>query len=415
MRGISTAIGAFFLGVTACTALPSEEGTRAQARKAAARADAGAADARAMDAGPPSYVTIPLSSCTPALYTAAVTIDRTQSFQLAVDTGSTTLAVAAATCSDCSGVEPLYTPGASAVNEHEMASSAYGTGSWSGQIYQDVIAVGAAPDARTDPVMAVPMPIVAIDSQSDFFMGLTCDSSNGGFQGILGLGPNGAAVQGTTGYFDVLVSHGMVPDVFALELCDQSGTLWLGGYDPAATTGPLVYTPELSSLDSYYYAIDLEAVRVAGQRVPVATKTYPTSVVDAGSSVFLLARTAFDQVTSALAADAGFTEAFGGVDEAWFENGGCGAPSSSKADLDAKLPPMTLELGTDPAVLLQVAPTESYLVPYDGEWCSAMDVFDPNFEVPIAADVGTPVMRSRVVVFDRAHKRVGFAPHVPCP
>jgi hypothetical protein len=414
MWSSSTAIGAFFLVVTACgvAASSNEEST---ARSAPAGTEARAPDARAMDAGRTSWVTIPLFSCSPAVYTAAVTIGDTQNFQLAIDTGSTTLAVAAASCSDCSGVEPLYTPGAGAQDEHAMASSTYATGSWSGEIYQDVISVAAAPHVRTGPQTAVPMPIVAIDTQSDFFVSAACDSTNGGFEGILGLGPLGAADQGTTGYFDALVSHGIVPDVFALRLCDQGGTLWFGGYDPSATTGPPVYTPEVSNLDSYYYSVDLEAIRVLGQRVAVATRIFPNSVVDAGSSVFLLARTAYDHVTAAITAAPEFTGVFGQVDKSWLDNNGCGAVSYSKADLDAKLPPMTMELGTNPAVLVKAAPTESYLLPYDGGWCWGLAAFDPSFDVPFAADIGTPIMRSSVIVFDRAHKRVGFAPHAPCP
>lgn len=418
----STAIAAFFLGVTACGGTASSNGevaTRgARARSAAAGPDAGVPDARAMEAGAASCVScvaIPLFSCTPAVYTAAVTIGGTQNFQLAIDTGSTTLAVAAASCSNCSGVEPLYTPGAGALDQHETASSTYGTGSWSGEIYRDVISVDAAPNVETDPPTAVRMPIVAIGTQSAFFVSATCDSTNGGFEGILGLGPLGAAAQGTTGYFDALVSHGMVPDVFALQLCDLGGTLWLGGYDPSPGSGPPVYTPEVSSLDSYYYAIDLEAVRVLGQRVTVATKTYPDSIVDVGSSIFLLPTTAYGAVTAAMAAAPAFTGVFGDVDKAWFDDNGCGAASYSKADLDGMLPPMTLELGTDPAVLVKAAPTESYLVPYEGEWCWALAPFDPSFDVPFAADIGTPIMRSSLVVFDRAHKRIGFAPHSPCP
>jgi hypothetical protein len=411
MTGSSTAIGAFFLGVTACGGVvtsPSRE-------RATPAPDAGATDAPATEASPAPYMTMPLFSCTPAVYTAAVTIGGTQAFQLAVDTASTTLAVAAASCSNCPGVEPLYKPGADARDEHENAASMYGTGSWSGEIYRDLISADVAPHDATDPAMAVQMAIVAIESQSEFFRGISCDSTNGAFEGILGLGPLGAAVQGTTGYFDSLVSQGMVPDVFALQLCDSGGTLWLGGYDPAAATGPPVYTPETSDIDSYYYSVDLEAIRLLGQRVPVATKSYPSSVVDTGASVLLLPRTAYDQVTAAIAGAPEFKDVFGDVGKAWFDDLGCGATSYSKADLDAKLPPMTLELGTDPAVLLQAAPTESYLVPYEGAWCAAMAVFDPSADVPFAADLGTPVLRSGVFVFDRARKRIGIAPHAPCP
>jgi len=29
--------------------------------------------------------------------------------------------------------------------------------------------------------------------------------------------------------------------------------------------------------------------------------------------------------------------------------------------------------------------------------------------------MGSPVLRSNVVIFDRANKQIGFAPHTPCP
>ena len=34
---------------------------------------------------------------------------------------------------------------------------------------------------------------------------------------------------------------------------------------------------------------------------------------------------------------------------------------------------------------------------------------------PLASILGAPVLRSNVVIFDRAKKRIGFAPHAPCP
>jgi hypothetical protein len=33
----------------------------------------------------------------------------------------------------------------------------------------------------------------------------------------------------------------------------------------------------------------------------------------------------------------------------------------------------------------------------------------------IAAILGAPILRSNVVIFDRANHRVGFAPHTACP
>jgi hypothetical protein len=76
---------------------------------------------------------------------------------------------------------------------------------------------------------------------------------------------------------------------------------------------------------------------------------------------------------------------------------------------------LTLAFGDDESVTVQAVATESYLVPYQGYWCPALYGMDQGHDFPFAAILGSPVLRSRVVVFDRANRRVGFAPHAPCP
>jgi hypothetical protein len=359
------------------------------------------------EAGPSSYVSIPLFSCVPSTYTAAITIGQSQQFQLAVDTGSTTLGVAASSCASC-GVAPTYTPGPTAVDQKLQATTQYGTGSWAGEVYRDSVGVGSE--------AAVPVDLVAISTQSQFFQPVVCDSSSGSFQGIVGFGPAGAAVSGTTGYFDQLVATQGVANVFATQLCDNSGTLWLGGFDPAATTAAPSYTPEIASIDAYYYAVDLASVTFAGTTVPVSTNQYPDSVVDTGTSVFVLPTTAFNTLTSSIAANPKFVAIFGNVAASFFSSpNNCVTLSQTKAQLDATLPPLTLVFGSNASVSVQAAPTESYLVSYQGEWCPALYAMNPTQAFPIAAIMGSPVLRSSIVIFDRANKRIGFAPHAPCP
>jgi hypothetical protein len=354
------------------------------------------------------YVTIPLSSCVPSAYTATVTIGGSQAFQLVVDTGSTTLGVAASGCSDCSGVAPLYDPGSGAVDQHRQASSQFETGQWSGEVYEDTVAAGPEP--------AVSLRLVAIDSQSQFFQSTQCDSASGGFQGVLGLGPSAAALSGTDGYLDRLVAAGQVPDVFALWLCDAGGTLWVGGWDPAAVTATPSYTRQLPSLRGYYYGVSLSAVDVAGTRVPVPAGRYTESVIDAGSTAFVLPTAAFDAVTAAIAGSPGFASVLGRAGAAWFSRlDNCRTLTQSKAELDALLPPLGLVFGDAPDAPVRAAATESYLVEYQGQWCPALYALDPSRDLPIAAILGSPVLRSNVVVFDRSNQRIGFAPHAACP
>ena len=241
--------------------------------------------------------------------------------------------------------------------------------------------------------------------------------SPGASRGFLGLGPADAAERGTNGYFDDLVRAANVPNVFATQLCDSGGTLWLGGYDPSATTAAPVYTPMNTQLASYYYAVNLASITVDGTSIPVGTTSLPGSIVDTGTSVFILPTAAFTSLSSAIAADSGFQSVFGQGAASFFgAQNSCLPISKTKAELDLVLPPLTLVFGSSPPVTVQAAPTESYLIQYDDEWCSAIEGDDAAAlgGAPIAAILGSPLLRSNIVIFDRANKRIGFAPHAPC-
>ena len=367
--------------------------------------DAAASQDSGSDAGP-GVVAVALSSCIPTIYTMPVTLGGTQSFEMILDTGSTTLGVAATGCS-CGPATPLYTPGSTAVDKKQTAMTTYGTGSWSGEIYQDTVSLGTSPPA--------PLDLVAISSQSSFFEPLQCDSKAPGMQGIVGFGPSGAADMGTTGFFDAYVAKYKVPDVFATELCDTTGTLWLGGYDTAATTAAPQYIP-IMSFNLPYYAIDLVSIALNGTTVSVGGQ-FPASLVDTGTSEFLLNTTAYNAVVAAIQGDAMFTQLFGA---SFFPAAGAASPAcanvtQTKAALDAALPALTMTFGTSPAVTVKAVATESYLFQYSGQWCSAIAAPPAGTQFPIGAIMGAPVLRSNVVIFDRAQSRIGFAPHAPCP
>jgi hypothetical protein len=87
-----------------------------------------------------------------------------QTFQVLLDTGSTTLAVASSLCgSECGGatLSPTYVPGPSANNLQRPLQSLYGSGSWRGRAFQDNVALGGAG--------GVQMVIAAIDTSTAFF------------------------------------------------------------------------------------------------------------------------------------------------------------------------------------------------------------------------------------------------------
>jgi hypothetical protein len=368
-------------------------------------------DARPRDTRSPDHaapVPVPLASCVPTVYTAAMTIG-SQQFDLIVDTGSTTTAVAGATCS-CGGVTPVYTPGSTATDTNKTASAMYGSGSWDGEIYTDKVTLAAA---------TTTMNLVSITKQTGFFQPIVCESGGGGMQGLLGMGPPAVALPGTDGLFDRLVASANLADVFATWLCEKSGTLWLGGWDPAAITAPFQYTPVSTSLFApFYYAVTLDSITVGTTSVTVATGMLTDTVVDTGSSVFLLATPAYDALVQALEADAKFQQIFGAdfFLPANQLDTHCVTIAQTKAELDAALPVLTLNFGTSPVVSIKAPATESYLF-FDGkQWCTALAGIDQNIlTFPMSAIMGAPVMRSNVIVFDRANKQIGFAPHAACP
>jgi hypothetical protein len=170
--------------------------------------------------------------------------------------------------------------------------------------------------------------------------------------------------------------------------------------------------------DAYVYTVSLASIAVLGTTVPVPTGSYTASLLDTGSSISSLSPAAYDALTSAIAASPAFSEIFGAGASSFFaSSGSCVTLSQTKDALDATLPPLTLTFGSSPAVTVQASATESYLLtPGGGQWCPAMTSRAPSasFE-DIAAILGAPILRSNVVIFDRANQRVGFAPHTACP
>ncbi len=345
-----------------------------------------------------------MASCIPTVYTAPITVGGGQEFQLTIDTGSTTMGVASNSCTNC-GVTPIYTPGSTAVDQHQTGDSQFGTGSWTGEIYNDGVGGGT--------VTSTKMNFVAIGSQSQFFEPIQCGPTDHGTQGIIGLGQSAVALPHTTGFIDALVANDSMPDIFATELCDNGGTLWLGGYDSSATTAAVQYVPYAT--DQYaqeYYAVVLTSITVNGTTVPIASGQNTDTIVDTGTSVFLLGQTAFSALASAIGSDATFTQVFGGA--SFFSNqtnNPCKTSSLSQTELDAMLPSITLNFGS---VSIPTTPTQSYLFGYGGQWCPALDAV-PAGELPFASILGAPMLRSNITVFDREQKRVGFAPHTNCP
>ncbi len=297
-----------------------------------------------------------------------------------------------------------------------MLSSNYGAlgpSSWSGELYEDWVGTAASPEMAT-------VAFGAIEQQDQFLVG-TC--GQGPPQGVLGFGQAALEQPGTTGFFDQVVAKGLASNVFATLLCPSGGLLWLGGYDATYATAAPVYTPLTlmgpGQFGEGFYMVDLVSISVGTTTVPIATQSFPGTYFDTGANIWSLPPAAFSALTSAIASDPGFASVFGARAASFFSSTGNGvALAQNRAELDAALPSLTFTFGTASPVTMRAGATESYLVTYGGgSWSPAMQPRTPDQATypGVAAILGATVMQSNVVVFDRVNRRLGFAPHTPCP
>ncbi len=348
----------------------------------------------APDAAPaPGGVTaIPLSSPDGTFYTAQTTIGA-QAFAMVVDTGSSTAAVAASTCTGCA-VNPRYMPGASATDMHMTANAQYGSGSWSGEIYKDKLGLGVG-------TPAVSVALASINSEMTFF-----DGNQNAFQGLLGLGGDGLLTTGTTSYLDAVVAAG-ITDIESFQMCDAAGgTMWLGGFDPAATASAPQYTAMNAQLP--YYAVQLQNMQLGSTSLGF---TSSAAIVDTGTSLFYTTQAVVNAVVAeANKATSVFTGQFTMTQGIYCATAKAGVTAQQ---IDAALPPLTLTFPGGTGTFTVSAPaTRSYLLDTGGMWCIGIAT---NSQIPsgfvLMGDIG---MRGFVTIFDRVQHRVGFAPEKGC-
>lgn len=357
----------------------------------------------APDAAPawPGVVAIPLTSPDGSFWGPQVTVG-TQTFMMDLDTGSTTIGVAGATCTSCNtvGVSPLYMPSTYATNLHKTASTQYADGSgWSGDIYSDSTGMGQGSPA-------VQLALVDITQQTDFFIDNT-------YQGIFGMGGPDNAEPNTDSYFTALTATGE-PGIMAFELCDTNGLMWLGGFDMGTAAAAPAYTPLLPiDGNNPYYAIDITSMSVGTTKVGTGKATFQAPVVDTGTTLFYVP-TAVDNATlAAINGSSGFQALFGSQRLA---DDGCVTAAGVTPDMvDAMLPPLTIAMPNmtsgGPDVSVTVAPMKSYMMDGGGGmYCYGM--YDGG--TVDATTMGDTIMRAFITIIDVDHHQVGFAPELGC-
>jgi hypothetical protein len=367
------------------------------------------------DAG--DVVAVPLTGCALVGYSAQVKIGGSMTFAMSIDTGSTTMGIAAESCSNCD-VSPEYTPGATAADTGMQTSSQYGSGAWSGEVYEDTVEI--IPE-----MPAVPLYFAAIERQEHFFLGSNCAGGSGDTsQGILGMGPiylDTIGTNPTDAYFPELVVTASLPNVFAVQLCNLNGTMWLGGFDASRLTAPPQYTPivPLNSTTQPFYAVNLVDVGLDG--VSLGATDYGPSVVDTGTYGFLMPADAYQNLVTTVTASPGGAQVFGSgkLTSSFFSMGNCLTPMSGMTaeQIDAALPvlSMTFPTAEGGSFIVQMPATESYLIPVGtgAQACYVAGAASSGMEGQTI--IGASTQSSHMTIFDPAHNQVGFAPATGCP
>lgn len=245
-----------------------------------------------------------------------------------------------------------------------------------------------------------------------------------GNKGILGLAYAALALPHTDAFVDKLAAAAALgnpgADLFAVQLCQQNGRLWFGGYDPTVAVGAPVFT---RLVDRSYYMVRLEGLAVGavpvvlhgGHSLHPAYGSSPrrsvAAVVDTGTTLFAVPKEVLAAVSEALDRDDHFRAIFG-TSFLLRTPGRCfAAPGHTTDDLNGLLPRLHIILD---GVTLDMSAVSSYLmqlvrggITY---YCPGVGVASTSSSGFI---LGWSVLNQFLTVFDRANGRIGFAALAP--
>ena len=314
-------------------------------------------------------------------YAASVDIGG-ESFGLAVDTGSTLLAVAGADCKPCGsdGSTAFYEPRRTAKHLPGQIDYLYDQGEvgWTGSAYVDRVSIDG---------VGTQIPVFAMSNES----GVVAVADVMHADGILGMAP------GDGSWVDAMVRTGM-PREFAIHKCETTGTLWLGGA-PAGSATWVSATPDYAVA---WNAIDIGSAHIELPTTDDGAKLPARAFVDSGAAGLVVPQATYDAIVAELDRDTFFSGWFGSA-ATWFTSGCVSSPLRKALD---RLPPITIELD---GLTLTIPATQSYAIPWgDDKVCPELVVRD-NYVA-----IGDVAMRSNTVIFEPGELRIGFAPATAC-
>jgi hypothetical protein len=375
---------------------------------------------------------IPLIGCVSTTYLAPMKFGSSSTvFRMIVDTGSSDTAIATSGCTGCAGdagVTLFY--GDTGSNTGQTDSTQYADGSgWNGSVYSDTIGMlGIGADLTL-------VDFAAISTQSGFFGTGDCSGNPVPFstnQGLVGMGPTDLLGTGTNDYFYQLTAASpSIAKVFAVQMCNTTGTIWLGGFDSNAVASTPQYTPMTTTPSPYFQQVNLNGATFGSAALGTAGEWSPC-VIDTGTYGIGLPSDAYATLQNDLEANAAFNSLFGFPAAGYTAFFGTSTTSSTEcvsttggqgiAAVNQMLPSMTFTFPSSTSTFTITVPaTQSYLFAVDSGLANGgvnycWGAFDNGTSSSSPGSLlGDTFMQNAVTVFDIGSNRIGFAQATTCP
>lgn len=224
--------------------------------------------------------------------------------------------------------------------------------------------------------------------------------------GILGLAYRALACNPTCVEppFQQLVAAGKVEDSFSICISGSGGRLVLGGMDESLKQGPMIYAPLALSEVPSYYTVNVTNQLKIGDR-SLSLPYFRSAIVDSGTTLLVVRAVVFELITEHFKRH--YCNVRGLCDlHSWFRPAAC-APLTD--DDIAKLP--TLVFTVKPGVVIELR-ADDYMIHYHqkGRSLRCLGIMGmPKLSHGTDAIFGNTVMQRYVTHYDRANKRMGFA------
>ncbi|XP_065273200.1 beta-secretase 1 isoform X3 [Emys orbicularis] len=220
-------------------------------------------------------------------------------------------------------------------------------------------------------------------------------------------------------FFNSLVKQTRVPNIFSLQLCGAGfspnesealasvgGSMIIGGVDHSLHIGSIWYTPIRKE---WYYEVIIVKMEINGQDLKMDCKeyNYDKSIVDSGTTNLRLPKKVFETAVKSIKTVSS-TEKF--PDGFWLgEQLVCWQVGTTPWHIFPVISLYLMGEATNQSFRITILP-QQYLRPVEDVATSQDDCYKFAISQSSTGTVmGAVIMEGFYVVFDRAHKRIGFA------